>query len=482
MSSIAMGIGNSPVFNTGGRTGLQSINSPLELPNNILWLDGDDAATFTFSSGVLVSTWADKSGNSDHVIQADTGKQPDYNASERRVQFDGDDEFLRSDGAWTEGDVATLTVALVVQAVEPNFAPSTLDLIFGGRVTGKDTFFMFRPDMDPKILRFSGTLLAIDDGPYNTNTHIYIFDIIQPSLGEEILYIDGGAKVGEDDLGSQVLDGVTLGADVAGNSLFTGNMYEVIVYKGIKTTAEKNLIGAYLRDKWDLSWVPIGSGLNPNIPKKKGRVHAGNGVIKLNGKVSEWRDSSGNNNNYIQLTESKKPIFTASDSDFNDLPVITFDGVDDKLVTAVLKGGELAQPNTVFLVARWDTVTNGRFMFDGIAAGKVHGYKIGSSNHTLTIDADVQYEAADTDAHIIVLEFNDASSKIIIDGGSSVTHDPGDDPITGFTLGGKWDGSSPGAVTIAEVIFYDSLVSFTDQDIIGAELATRYDLSWTNRS
>ena len=475
---LAIGVGNSPVFNTGGRSGLQSINSPLELINNVLWLDGDDADTFTFSSGVLVSQWADKGPNTDHVVQADTGKQPDYNASERRVQFDGQDEFLRSDGAWTPGDLSDVTILIVAQVVEPNFAPATIDTVIDGATKGN--FFFMRPDLTPSTAMIAGSSAAIVDGPYNTNTHIYAIHF--NSSGNDKFWKAGG-KEGEGEVGNFDFDGVTLGATSASGSFFTGNIYEVIVYSDLKSDDDLNLVGNYLSTKWDLSWVPIGSGLNPNIPKKKARHHAGNGVIQVSGKVSEWIYSSGNENNFIQLTASKRPIFSGSDSDFNDLPVIIFDGTDDEMVTAVLKGGSQEQPNTVFLVARWDALASGRHMFDGIVAGKRHGYRNSNDNHALVIDIVREYETADaTDAHIIVLEFNDASSKIIVDGGSSSSFDPGDDDITGFVLGNNFESTAAGTCTVAELVVYDSLVSFTDQDTIGNELATRYGLSWTARS
>lgn len=51
--------------------------TPLSLGSTMkLWLDADDAATFTYSSGVVVSQWNDKSGNNNHAAQATVGRQP----------------------------------------------------------------------------------------------------------------------------------------------------------------------------------------------------------------------------------------------------------------------------------------------------------------------------------------------------------------------------------------------------------------------
>ena len=44
--------------------------------STLLWLDADDAATFTFGTGTNVAAWADKSGNGNHFIQATGANQP----------------------------------------------------------------------------------------------------------------------------------------------------------------------------------------------------------------------------------------------------------------------------------------------------------------------------------------------------------------------------------------------------------------------
>jgi len=49
---------------------------PLSL-SPVLWLDASDASTFTFSSGVVVSQWNDKSTGGLHATQGTVGNQPD---------------------------------------------------------------------------------------------------------------------------------------------------------------------------------------------------------------------------------------------------------------------------------------------------------------------------------------------------------------------------------------------------------------------
>jgi hypothetical protein len=51
------------------------------------WFSADNASNFTFSSGIKVSSWLDKSGNNNHVSQANTSFQPDYLSGNNSVQF-----------------------------------------------------------------------------------------------------------------------------------------------------------------------------------------------------------------------------------------------------------------------------------------------------------------------------------------------------------------------------------------------------------
>ena len=54
----------------------QLITTPLALTGSLLWLDSNDATTFTYSSGSFVSQWNDKSGLNYHFTQSVTGRYP----------------------------------------------------------------------------------------------------------------------------------------------------------------------------------------------------------------------------------------------------------------------------------------------------------------------------------------------------------------------------------------------------------------------
>lgn len=64
-----------------------------------LWIDSDDAADFTFSSGTLVSQWNDRSGNGRHFTQGTASRQPSRNGSQNSrttVVNDGSNDAMQT--------------------------------------------------------------------------------------------------------------------------------------------------------------------------------------------------------------------------------------------------------------------------------------------------------------------------------------------------------------------------------------------------
>lgn len=99
------------IFASGRRNGGWT---PASLSGLAVWLDADDASTFTFSSGSVVSQWNDKSGNGRHFSQGTVAAQPARTGTigtRTAVTFDGSDDFL----AWSGTTIASqpFTIAMV---------------------------------------------------------------------------------------------------------------------------------------------------------------------------------------------------------------------------------------------------------------------------------------------------------------------------------------------------------------------------------
>ncbi len=75
--------------------------NPKSIPGLAVWLDAQDAGSFTYSTGSDVSAWADGSGNSNNATQGTAASQPLYVASgingKPAVQFfdDSTNKFLQ---------------------------------------------------------------------------------------------------------------------------------------------------------------------------------------------------------------------------------------------------------------------------------------------------------------------------------------------------------------------------------------------------
>lgn len=103
--------------------------TPADLPNLALWLDASDASTFTYSTGVQVSQWNDKSGNNRHFTQPTSGNQPLRGPvtvnSLIGVSFDGTDDWM------TAGDTLDLGTNSLTFYVVATLDPAVRGSLFG---------------------------------------------------------------------------------------------------------------------------------------------------------------------------------------------------------------------------------------------------------------------------------------------------------------------------------------------------------------
>ena len=205
--------------------------------------------------------------------------------------------------------------------------------------------------------------------------------------------------------------------------------------------------------------------------------------IALNGaNVSQWDDPI-NQHNLIQATAADQPLYSSSDSDFNNKPSVTFDGGNEFLQTVAF-GTALSQPITTFLVGKLNLV-DGQFdfFFDGIHVDNRLSIFAGSGDiWQLSSGSSISGGATDTNGHIFAGQHNGASSNLYVDGGAAnASGNSFSDTATGITMAAVYSGASLFAnVTIAELIVYEALVSDANTNKIGNYLAAEYNLNWTD--
>jgi hypothetical protein len=96
------------------------------------WLDADDATTFTYSSGVVISQWSDKSGNARNATQAVVANQPTRQTNvvngKAVVRFDATNDAL----SYTQYSLSNRTIFMVFRNAAQLNSGTSVDLIQGG--------------------------------------------------------------------------------------------------------------------------------------------------------------------------------------------------------------------------------------------------------------------------------------------------------------------------------------------------------------
>ena len=218
-----------------------------------LWLDGDDASTFTYSSGVVVSQWNDKSGSARNFTQATVGYQPSRNATQNGksgLTFNAD--FMANTGFnWVN---SAFTVFVVMKYLYPTF---NFTGILGSNLTSAPTMGMDSTDA------FATFKVGVSSSPYNlfptsSNADVAVWKAPGVSSGSltTTFYKNGTQAAATTTMTTLATGtGAVIGASStvpqdltpASNSTF---IYEVLVYPSQLSDVDRGLNETYLKNKW----------------------------------------------------------------------------------------------------------------------------------------------------------------------------------------------------------------------------------------
>ena len=228
----------------------------------VLWLDGADSRTLTFSSGSNISSWADKSGNGNNATATGT---PTYNTaglnSRPAIAFNGScyfqgnvsitgqtltcfavGSFVNSGG----GDQRFVSLAATGQA-DWNSASRTTGINNQGSSTIISTY-RNTPASFPQHSNPYGTpfiACSVYDG---TDGYIYVNGL--PGNVQASYASAGTFAISKYCIGEQVL--------VTGEIIRNGGFVsEILIYTTALTTAQRQAVEGYLAWKW---------GLNASLP------------------------------------------------------------------------------------------------------------------------------------------------------------------------------------------------------------------------
>lgn len=233
------------------RRGSQPFN-PRMVANLKGWYDANKITGV--ADGAAPTSWPDSSGNALDLAQATSTKR----ALWRQSTGPNSRSWLDFDGV---DDIFSVTYGAAVAQPHTIFGVTRMDTApganarrrwFGGPTSGILFMGAFNDTtgLTATWELFGG--LALKGANYDTGVwHIHVG--VHNGASSNVR-VDGGAGV-SGNASNNNLNGVTLGADGTGSSLWDGGIAEAIVYNAALSVANINRIGKYLAKKYGLTWT-----------------------------------------------------------------------------------------------------------------------------------------------------------------------------------------------------------------------------------
>lgn len=233
--------------------------SPTDLASLVAWYDFSDATTLFTDAGTtpvsadadLIYQANDKSGNTLHVTQGTAGSRPTYKVAIQNglsvARFDGGDALNSASGPLSRFVGSDVITAFGV------FKLANTSAIFSGEFPDASNDIGVTFEIGSRVFVQFGTgapFYALGDPDANWRTYSILLSYDGHSFrkdGVPFSYpLEGWTTV--DETGTGIL------------SLFpngTADVGELIFCKADLSIADHNALGAYLADKWGLTWTDI---------------------------------------------------------------------------------------------------------------------------------------------------------------------------------------------------------------------------------
>lgn len=210
----------------------------------------------------------------------------------------------------------------------------------------------------------------------------------------------------------------------------------------------------------------------PQLDNLRGWYDASDtGTITLNGaNVSQWNDKSGNNFHLVQATDARQPFYNIGWSGGRNS--LLFDGTNSAMTSDL----SVTQPNTAFAVVDQkravfaDKVYDGRGVRQTMETGAANAMQIWAGaflSSILTYVLDVPFIFQGT--------YNGAVSRIYFN--NVVTNgNPGTQNLSQLIVGSRFTYTSLWWGNIAELIFYDDLLSDNERYLVYTYLKNKWSV------
>jgi hypothetical protein len=211
--------------------------SPLDLAPHA-WYRADDVVL----SGSSITTWTDKSGNGNDLVQGTGSAQPTQvtRYGRKSASFDGGDNVA---GAYHAALTQPYTIVLVGEITNFTSARVFVDSDDGAnraqlraaQTTGVLDFYAGGFHTGQTLS--AATVAAICVAANGASSEMYLDD-----------FTDGAVDSGSS--GAQAADGLTIGAGFSGGTPLLGFVSEVVVLNTLITTAERKSLGDYFTARY----------------------------------------------------------------------------------------------------------------------------------------------------------------------------------------------------------------------------------------
>jgi len=229
-----------------------------------LWLDGKDASAFTFSSSNVVSSWVDKSGNSNNFSQSTVANQP-TRGTNGLVSFDGSNDRLVAATKFMDNmhNGGSNTFFMVFNATS-NGGTFLDNGAAGSATVGFDLYNSSATNFGIYVSRgVAGTsAVSAANNTRQANGTLGLATIRldadnATAANRAYFYSNAGAAQQTNSLGNSPSTATStylpsLAADGTNGDFLTGSIGEIIWYTSDLSTTDRELVRDYLITKWGI--------------------------------------------------------------------------------------------------------------------------------------------------------------------------------------------------------------------------------------
>lgn len=207
-----------------------------------------DAAKGITLNGSDVSAWADDSGTGNDLAQATALDQPAFNASNVSVDFDGTNDFMALSGTtWVGGNKSQPHTVIGAFA----FSGGGVRVCYAG-LTGTTEMNMHISSGDYRIN--AGVTLAALATTVTSASKIHT-NVYNTTSGK--MYIGGGATIASGNVGTELTEGLVIGANPSGTSTAILSMKYLVIFNKLLTDSEMDSVGFYLQNRYALAYTAV---------------------------------------------------------------------------------------------------------------------------------------------------------------------------------------------------------------------------------